>query len=538
MEERASGFHVLVLSEESYPRHPGGSGKVTHLMAAGLVARGHTVHLLSITGGESCQEVIDGVRVHRVGDPSRGAPQSTEREASTARHLLDYVQREIAPETLDLVHDSCGFLSYFFPLEHELKRAHGLPVAVHFRYLLLHHQMVVGPRRTPDPFDPRVLGLEACIDETTQCFPVRIADLFISPSRQDAAIVAGLYRPPPGTLRVVPDPVQILTHDPARTGITRSRLARPGERLVLFGGRIGSEEKGADVVLDAFGRIRRRRGGVRLVLATSDWPTVQRFRRHLGDDVTPLGWIEDELELAAVLGAVDLVVMPSRFESFGLMCAEAMAAGTPVIAAPVGGLRDMVADGGNGLLLGERSERWGEELSAHVLALLADSERLARMGEAARAFAVANLELGSVCERLEGLYGELVAGRRAPVEASVIRPPDLDIRDRERYLALLDDTGGRESAAAGVTTFAGWTTGIEKRCLACSRQRIADDTRALLRLGRRRWRERLTTSPALRRQHAAEAVESACPLALLQKELVQRAIRAGGLTASRDVETI
>jgi hypothetical protein len=124
------------------------------------------------------------------------------------------------------------------------------------------------------------------------------------------------------------------------------------------------------------------------------------------------------------------------------------------------------------------------------------------------------------------------------VEASVIRPPVLDTRDRERYLALLDYPGGRGLAAAGAATFAGWTTGIEKRCLACSRQRIADDTRALLRLGRRRWREGLTTPPALRRRHATEAVESACPLALLQKVLAQRAIRAGGLTASRDLETI
>lgn len=534
--EGRRNFRVLLLSEESYPRHPGGSGKVTHVMAAGLVARGHTVHLLSLTGGEGCQEVIDGVRVHRVAEPTRDTQPSREREALIARHILEYVRREIPPHTLDLVHDSGGFLSYFFPLEHELRRAHALPLAVHFRYLLMHHQMVIGPTRDYDPFGAGVLGLEACIGETTQCFPVRIADLIISPSREDATLVAGLYRSPPGILRVVPDPVQLAPADPARSGITRCRLARPGESLVLFGGRIGNEGKGAEAVLDAFRRIRRSRAGVRLLLASPDGPTVQLFRRHLGDDVTALGWIEDELELAAILGAVDLVLVPSHFESFGLMCAEAMAAGTPVIAAPVGGHNDMLADGDTGVLLGEKPERWGEELAAHMLALLGDRERLARMGKAARAYAVANLELGRVCQRLEALYGELVAGRRAPAADAGIRPPELGGRDRERYLALLSDTAGQEAAAAGAATFEGWTTNIEERCLACSRQRIADDTRALLRLGRPRWRERLTASPDRRRQSAAAAVQAACPLALLQKELVRREIAAGGIAAGRDME--
>jgi D-inositol-3-phosphate glycosyltransferase len=89
---------------------------------------------------------------------------------------------------------------------------------------------------------------------------------------------------------------------------------------------------------------------------------------------------QPQARLADFYSAADVVLVPSRSESFGLVALEAQACGTPVIAAEVGGLRYVVADGVSGFLVeghdpGDHAER--------VLLLLGDPERAARMGEAA-----------------------------------------------------------------------------------------------------------------------------------------------------------
>ncbi len=517
-------MQILILSEETYPRHGGGSGKCSHFMAAGLAARGHTVHLLSQTGGDPVRERIDEVHVHRVA-AFRSDRWGTDRaDADTARYLLDYLDREIQVSSLDLVHDSGGFLSYYFPLARELKRR-GLPVATHFRYLLHGHHMVIAATGRFGPFSRSVLETEAEIAETTQCFPVRIADLIISPSTADVELVRALFRPRTAAVEVLPDAVE--PRATAATGDSwRNRLAKPGETLVLFGGRIGSEIKGPDIVLGAFERIRCQEGGVRLVLATADEDAAARFRERLGDTVTSLGWIDDAVELAGLFAAADVVVMPSRYEAFGMMCAEAMAAGTPVVGAPVGGLRDMIAHGENGFLLtGSDAAAWEQSLAESILRLAAAPDLGRALGARARRFAERNLSLEANSARLERLYRRLLESRPASGRDE-ISPPRLTRRDEKRYLEVLDERAGPDAREAGRALLGEWLETIVRRRLACTRKRIGWDTRRLLRLGgsRRCWAWALPAS--LRRRLAARAVRQACPLALLQKDMVHRAVPA------------
>jgi D-inositol-3-phosphate glycosyltransferase len=87
-------------------------------------------------------------------------------------------------------------------------------------------------------------------------------------------------------------------------------------------------------------------------------------------------------ELAELYAAADMLLMPSRSESFGLAALEAQACGIPVIAAGVGGLRHVVADGVTGLLVGDRRP---ETFGNRILTLLEDrdlSRRLGRTGAA------------------------------------------------------------------------------------------------------------------------------------------------------------
>ena len=85
-------------------------------------------------------------------------------------------------------------------------------------------------------------------------------------------------------------------------------------------------------------------------------------------------------ELADWYRAADVVIVPSRSESFGFVAAEASAAGRAVLASRVGGLEEIVDSGATGVLLGHRNHRlWAKELAR----LLDDAELRDRLGRAA-----------------------------------------------------------------------------------------------------------------------------------------------------------
>ena len=118
-------------------------------------------------------------------------------------------------------------------------------------------------------------------------------------------------------------------------------------RVLLYVGRV-CEQKGTDLLLAAYERIRRDRDDVRLVIAgpigqfgrdgnDGDWP--QRIREAGG---IYLGAIAEE-RLAAVYNMADLFIMPTRrVEMFGMAAVEAQACGKPVVASDHGGLREVV----------------------------------------------------------------------------------------------------------------------------------------------------------------------------------------------------
>jgi D-inositol-3-phosphate glycosyltransferase len=144
---------------------------------------------------------------------------------------------------------------------------------------------------------------------------------------------------------------------------------------------------------------------------------LHQLRAELGiqDLVTFLG-ARSQDALPDYYSAADVVVMPSHYESFGLVALEAMACGTPVIASRVGGLAYTVLHGVTGLHVPERDP---EALAQEIIRLIQDAALRERMGQQAHQVARC-YSWSSIADRIVDLYGDLVRRRdpcRSPLQA-------------------------------------------------------------------------------------------------------------------------
>jgi glycosyltransferase involved in cell wall biosynthesis len=177
--------------------------------------------------------------------------------------------------------------------------------------------------------------------------------------------------------RVVIAPSRALADEARRLGAVDVRVIPSGVDVPAA----VSEEADPPEVLYA-GRLSPEKGVRELVAAADGVPLVVAGDGPLRDEVPgALGFVpHDELERLYERSAV--VACPSHREGFGVVCAEAMAYGRPVVAGDVGGLRDLVVHEETGLLVPPGDV---EALRAALQRLLADAELRHRFGQAGRA---------------------------------------------------------------------------------------------------------------------------------------------------------
>jgi glycosyltransferase involved in cell wall biosynthesis len=157
------------------------------------------------------------------------------------------------------------------------------------------------------------------------------------------------------------------------------------------------------------GRLSPEKGILELVEAARSLPLVVAGDGPLRDRVPDaLGMLSHD-ELLVRYGQASVVTCPSYREGFGVVCAEAMAYGRPVVASAVGGLLDLVVDGETGLLV-EPGDVAG--LRAALERLLGDPDLRARLGAAGRERIRERFAWRQVTAAMIALYDE-VLGRRA-----------------------------------------------------------------------------------------------------------------------------
>jgi glycosyltransferase involved in cell wall biosynthesis len=150
---------------------------------------------------------------------------------------------------------------------------------------------------------------------------------------------------------------------------------------ILSVGRI-VHQKGLDIALAALGALKDMEWEWRLAGDGPQLPALTQAvqERELQNRVRFLGWLDVEA-LRREYASANLFLFPSRHEGMPNAVLEAMASGLPVVATRIAGNEELVAEGETGLLVPDENV---DALRGALRALLADSERRERMGDAAR----------------------------------------------------------------------------------------------------------------------------------------------------------
>ena len=138
---------------------------------------------------------------------------------------------------------------------------------------------------------------------------------------------------------------------------------------------------------------------------TTEMARLQQLSRDLGlEDLVVFLGKRAQSSLPYYYSAAEVLIMPSHYESFGMVALEAMACGTPVVASQVGGLAFLIQDGVTGFVVPGGDHL---ALSERLTQMLSQPDLRARLGEQAAAYARA-YSWENITSRIQDLYQEVL----------------------------------------------------------------------------------------------------------------------------------
>ncbi|MDQ6945250.1 MAG: glycosyltransferase [Actinomycetota bacterium] len=404
LRRRQDKLHICLVSQDYPPRPAAGIGRFVQALAEGLARAGHVVRV--VTKGENHPRVDleDGVWVHRIVPVTHPVPASLD----APQHIWDHAASVL--DELRGINDSRPIDVVQVPNWD----AEGLAVIHHGGF-----RCVVGiytPMKTVQRIDPR-LAADPVADQIAECerYCYQHADALLADSEAVIAEIEAEYG-----IRLPTDRLEVIHPGlPDRAGRRATApSALPGDLTILFVGRL-EKRKGIDVLLACLPTVLDQCPGVSVVLAgRDDLPAVggRSYRgafevsaagRRLAGRVRFLGTVPDE-HLIPLYADCDIVVVPSRYESFGLILLEAMMFAKPVVGCAVGGMGEIVEHGASGLLVPSDD---AEALGRALVELCRSQELRERLGRRGRALYEERFTVGPMVGRANQFYDRL-AGRR------------------------------------------------------------------------------------------------------------------------------
>jgi D-inositol-3-phosphate glycosyltransferase len=382
----AGGMNVLVLES-----------------ARALAARGNRVDIFTRSPGAAhTQSLAPGVTVYAL--ETGGGIVRKHELPNLADAFGEELQRAAgaAEQPYDVLH-AHYWLSGLAALPVSL--ALGVPIVQTFHTLGEEKNRSLGDGDRPEP-ERRILTERFLANEVDAIAAVSRAEIdMLCDDVGAAAERVWLVPPAVDTIVFQPGPVAARHEVRTRLGVSAD------DGLVVCVGRV-QPLKGQDLAV----RMLQHLPGVVLVIAGDATPGAERYLESLHDIARETG-VEgrvrhigslDRPALAQLLDAADVVVVPSRTESFGLVPLEAAASGTPVVAARVGGLVESVLDGETGVLVdGRDPAEWADAVGT----ILEDTDLQVEFGLAGRR-AASRRDWQDVAHELEAVYRSTVRARQ------------------------------------------------------------------------------------------------------------------------------
>jgi len=315
--------------------------------------------------------------------------------------VLRFIRQEMIH--YDLVHANF-FMSGLVALQ--LKEQHNIPFVITFHALGHVRRIHQGDQ---DRFPAERLNIESAL--------VSKADAVIAECPQDLEDLVQYYHADPSKISVIPCGFNPSEFYPMDKMLSREALELdPGQKLILQLGRM-VPRKGIDNVIQALSILKDDPSNPKLLIVGGEnnvgeldgCPEVGRLKRlaaelQVGDRVIFAGR-KDRENLCMYYDAADVFVTTPWYEPFGITPLEAMACGTPVIGANVGGIKYSVVDGKTGFLVPPKSP----QLLADRISLLLNSDSLLhQMGEKALAHVQENFTWVKVAAQMDALYNQVL----------------------------------------------------------------------------------------------------------------------------------
>jgi glycogen(starch) synthase len=333
---------VLIVSWEFPPLVVGGLGRHVGQLTRQLAAQGHDVQVLTRGGGPELErQQFEGATVWRAAADGLAIDFGSESVLAWTQafeHSLVRAGLQLVSQWRpDVIHAHDWLVAQ---TAHTLRQVTGSPVVVTV------HATEHGRQQgwLPEPVPRAIHSVERWL--------CRDAAAVIVCSRFMATEVSRLYQLDPAELRVIgngADPAE--PRPELETTAARKDQTYQGTPLLVFAGRL-VHEKGLQELVKALPLLRDELPGVRLVVAGTGHQLADqqdRATRYGVSDLIDWAGFLSATELAGLLAAADLVVVPSLYEPFGMVALEAQLAGTPVAVSDTGGLAELVEHGVTGL---------------------------------------------------------------------------------------------------------------------------------------------------------------------------------------------
>jgi D-inositol-3-phosphate glycosyltransferase len=348
-------------------------------------------------GGCGIEEIVPGVRVvHLPGGPQDAGI------GELYSHLPNFLQeihafRSKEGHAYNVVHSHYWLSAW---VGQRLSQSLDIPHVVTFHTLALIKMQSRAGESEPD--ERSTVEREAMLT----------ADRIIAFSGHERDAMSRLYGADPAKVKLAPCGVDLTKFRPLDQREARKRLGLDGEKVLLYVGRV-EPLKGLDLLVETAAQMEAGEENVRMMVVGGGGPgepETDRVRqlakeRQVDGLIDFVGRVDHD-DLPLYYNAADVCVVPSYYESFGLVALESMACGTPVVASRVGGLPTIVHHGHTGYL---KSWRCPEAFANSVEMIISSSGLQESMGAAARRRAEL-MGWSNVAAMISGEYLALTSG--------------------------------------------------------------------------------------------------------------------------------